>query len=261
MIASETNSAEIKKLTKRKQETGELYIRRIDAELQIGRVLSLEKREILELLKNKQRHSENYLLDETIVYLLRNSKNDNNFCESLYLELNKRLWKLLKKFRNNFNNQADFEDFGQKIELTILQKIFDFETNSADYAEINFGDYVIKTAKVVWRGELVKINKEKDLFYIQNEDNEEDYAHSIENTLKSNDAPNDYSMILKEGLSKLPPHTMTVAELLLDGWQIESKVESEFTISKKLKVSSRTIRNWLKEARTILADYNKEVKK
>ena len=54
---------------------------------------------------------------------------------------------------------------------------------------------------------------------------------------------------------------MTVAELILDGWQIESKNEIELTISKKLAVSSRTIRNWLKEARAILADYNAEVKK
>ncbi|HMS42126.1 MAG TPA: hypothetical protein PKE69_17975 [Pyrinomonadaceae bacterium] len=260
MTASETDSAEVKKLTKRKQETGELYTRRADAERQIENILCLESEEILALLKNKHRETDNYFLDETIVYLLRDANIDNNFREDLYIELNKRLWKLLKKFRRNFNNQADFEDFGQKIELAILRKLFDYSTNSAEYMEVNFGDFVIKTAKVVWRGELVKIIKDKELFYSQREDDEEDYANSIENNIKSNDALTDYTLTLKEGLSQLPPHIMTVAELLLDGWKIESKDETELTISKKLKVSSRTIRNWLTEARAILADY-KEVKK
>lgn len=260
MIAGDTNSAEVKKLTKRKKETGECYTRRPDAEWQIENISWLENVKILELLKIKQRETDNYLLDETIVYLLRDSNIDNNFREDLYLELNRRLWKLLKKFRKNFNNQADFEDFGQKVEVAILRKLFDYATNSADYMEVNFGDFVIKTAKVVWRGELVKIIKEKDLFYSQREDDDENYANFLENNVKLNDAPADYTLMLKEGLTRLPPHIMTVAELLLDGWQVESKDETELTISKKLKVSSRTIRNWLKEARTILADY-KEVKK
>lgn len=262
MIVGDADSNVIRKLTKRKKETGEFYTRRSDAERQIEIILWLETEEILELLKNKHRQTDNYLLDETIVYLLRDSNIDNNFREDLYIELNKRLWKLLKKFYKNFKNQADFEDFGQKIEIAILRKIFDYETNSADYMEVNFGDFVVKTAKVVWRGELVKINKDKDLFYTRREDeDEESYRNSIENNFESNEMPTDYTLMLKEGLSRLPPNIMTVAELILDGWQIESKNAQELTISKKLRVSSRTIRNWLKEARAILADYNAEVKK
>ncbi|HRH43040.1 MAG TPA: hypothetical protein PKY82_15530 [Pyrinomonadaceae bacterium] len=261
MTPGETDSAEIKKLTKRKKETGELYTRRKDTELQLGQVLNLPASQIIESLKIKQREDRNYLLDETIVYLLRDPKTNNNFRETLYTELNRRLWKLLKKFAKNFNNQADFEDFGQKIEIEIIKKIFEFTSDSADYAQVNFGDYVIKTAKVVWRGELVKISREKDFLYSQGEDEDENYVDSIENKLESNDALTDYTLMLKEGLNQLPPHIMTVAELLLDGWQIESKVENELTISKKLKVSSRTIRNWLTEGRRILADYNAEVRK
>ena len=261
MTGGETNSTEVRKLTKRKRDTGELYTRRADTELQINNVLQLGNPQILEFLKVRQREAENYLLDETIVYLLREPGIDASFRETLYTQLNGRLWKLLKKFAKNFKNQADFEDFGQKIELAILRKIFYINSDSADYAQVNFGDFVVKTAKVVWRGELVKINKEKDLFYTQREDDEDDYANSIENNLASNDALTDYTLMLREGLAKMPPHIMTVAELLLDGWQVESKDERELTISKKLDVSSRTIRNWLKEARAILADYNAEVKK
>ena len=260
MIAPDANSTDVKPLTKRKRETRELYARRPEAELQIGKVLSLEPAQIFELLKNRQRDAADYLLDETIVYLLREPERGEPFRETLYAELNRRIWKLLKKFYKNFNNPADFEDFGQKIEIAILQKIFDVASDSADYAQVNFGDFVVKTAKVVWRGELVKIEREKEIFYVERASEDEDNTTQLENRAADN-ALSDYTMMLKEGLAKLPPHIMTVAELLLDGWQIESKNDNEPTISKKLDVSSRTIRNWLKEARAILAEYNREVRK
>ncbi len=91
MTARETNSTEIKFLTKRKRDTGELYARRPDAELQIGKVLSLEKPQIFELLTNKQQGSADYLLDETIVYLLRDAGNDHETIEILYSVLNRRI--------------------------------------------------------------------------------------------------------------------------------------------------------------------------
>ncbi len=144
--------------------------------------------------------------------------------------------------------------------MAILEKIFDRNSASADYAQVNFGDFVIKTAKVVWRGQLVKLEREKEIFYHEREGEDEDNVNQLENRA-INDAPTDYTMMLREGLAKLPAHIMLVAELQLDGWQIESKDEREPTISKKLGVSSRTIRNWLKEARVLLADYNAEVKR
>lgn len=257
MIESESN---IKALTKQKKETGETYKRRPETELQISNIVKLKSGQVLDLLKITSRDSAEYLLDETIVYLLRDSSLDTNFQETLYAELNRRLWKLLKKFKKNFHESADFEDFGQKVEFAILKKIFDLSTDSADYAQVNFGDYAIQTAKVVWRGELVKINRDKELFY-ETRDDEEENISSLENILESTDALADYTLMLKEGLAKLPPNTMLVAELILDGWQIESKDSSEMTISRKLGVSSRTIRNWLKDARIILADYNREIKK
>lgn len=259
-MTGETNSKNIKPLTKRKTETGELYTRRPETELQVGRVSTLEAAQILDLLKHTQRDSADYLLDETIVYLLRDSSLDTNFQEALYAELNRRLWKLLKKFYKRFDNPADFEDFGQKVEFAILKKIFDLSTDAADYAQVNFGDFAVKTAKVAWRGELVKINRENELFYQPTETDESKFDE-LENKFSANDALTDYTLMLKEGLAKLPPNTMLVAELILDGWQIESKDSSEMTISRKLDVSSRTIRNWLKEARIIIADYNREIKK
>lgn len=260
-MPGETNSTVIKPLTKRKLETGEIYTRRPETELQIGKILTLEAAQILEFLKNTGRDSADYLLDETIVYLLRDSSLETNFQETLYAELNRRLWKLLKKFYKRFDNPADFEDFGQKVEFAILKKIFDLSTDSADYAQVNFGDFAVKTAKVTCRVELVKINRENELFDHGRKKTDDSGFDEIDNKFAADDALTDYTLMLKEGLAKLPPNTMLVAELMIDGWQIESKDPSEMTISRKLGVSSRTIRNWLTEARILLADYNREIKK
>lgn len=260
MAEPSANSAVVKQLTKKKKENGALYTRRDEVELHIAAVLKMDGNQILDFLENEQRDSENYIFDETIVYLLRQPGTEQNFREILYTELTRRIWKLLKKFSSRFSDYAAFEDFRQKIELAILKKIFNFGSDAADYAEVNFGDFVVKTAKVAWRGELVKIEREKDLFY-QNRETEDGEESQIENTFRSSDAPADYTMTLREGLEKLPPNIRLVAELMLDGWQIESKHPEELTISKKLGVSSRTIRNWLVQAREILKDYRAEVKK
>lgn len=260
MSAREENSLQIKPLTKRSRMTGELYTRRAEVERQLAQVVSFDNSRILELLKNKSRESEEYLFDETIVYLLREwsaEKKDFAF-ETLYLELNRRVWRLLKKFYKNFAAAADFEDFGQKIELAVIEKIFDLESDSADYAQINFGHFVVTQAKVFWSGNLVKIKREEEIFY--SPPNDEDGENKREMQFAAHDISPEEKLILREAIAKLPDNIRNVAVLILDGWQIESKDETQLTISKHLKINSRTIRNWLNEARRILAGYEGEIR-
>ena len=51
-----------------------------------------------------------------------------------------------------------------------------------------------------------------------------------------------------------------VAILLADGWKIESRDAAEPTISRYMNVSSRTIRNWVNEAREMLGEYRGELR-
>jgi RNA polymerase sigma factor (sigma-70 family) len=255
MTAHEANST-IKSLTKRRQETGELYVRRPEVELQIEKVLSLANEQILALLENKQRDSADYLFDETIVYLLREARHENNnpLMETLYLELNRRIWRLMKRFYKNFTNHADFEDFGQAVEMEIIKKIFDTAADSADYAQINFGDFVVTQAKVLWRGKLARIGRENEIFQTERAAEEIDEQNEDRFILKEISA--EKLLIIKEAIAKLPQNVRDVAVLhYLDGWQIESIEENVPTISKQFNVTSRTIRNWLEEARRILAGY------
>ncbi|MDQ3748721.1 MAG: hypothetical protein M3367_06890 [Acidobacteriota bacterium] len=255
------NSTGVKPLTKRTKQRSELYLRRSEVERQIAKVLSLADRQIFELLENRQRDSAGFLLDETIVYLLRERKDDNFFVEILYAELNKRIWKLFRKFYKNFNNEADFEDFGQKIEMEIIKKIFDLESDASDYAQVNFGDYVVKTAKVVWRGRLANITRENEMFETERA-RDEDESKADENRFVFREISTEEKMILQARLAALPDNIRNAAILhYLDGWQIESKDAHAPTISKLFDVSSRTIRNWLTEARTILAAQEGELRR
>ena len=254
------SSTEVKPLTKRSKATEQLYVRRSEVEFQIQEVISFGTKEIFRLLENKNKHSADYLFDETLVYLLREAqiRKDNLTLETLYSELNRRIWKFLKKFYKYYSNEADYEDFRQKVEIAAIQKIFNLESNSADYAQVNFGDFIITLANVIWRGNLNKNKREQELFYAAPNENEEGDSQEI--LVESKDISAEDKLILREGIAKLPQHIRQAAFLILDGWQIESKNENEPTISKYLKVSSRTIRNWLKEARQILAGYEGEIR-
>lgn len=248
------NSTAVKPLTKIAGETGKPYSRRADVEKQIAEVLSLDDRRIFEMLENRQRDADGYLLDETIVSLLKSRRYDSFFVETLYAELNRRIWKLFLKFRKNFNNESDFEDFGQAIEMTIIKNIFS-ETDAGDYAQVYFGDFVVKTATYAWYARLKNMKRDESMFAAERSDDDEKEAAKIdENRFVSTEISAEEKLILRARLAELPENVRNTAILhYLDGWQIESKDERQPTISKLFNVSSRTIRNWLNQAREILA--------
>lgn len=250
-----TKSSDVRPLTKRKQKTDELYVRREDSELQIGIVSKLPRNAMVDLLKISDRDDPEYMLDETLVYLLRDAhrNDDPELVEFLYSELSVRIHKLLRRFRAYCGSPADFEDFEQKIAVSIIQKLFDMGTDSADYAEINFGDFVVSRAKAERKQMFGRVNRENEIFVEPRDNGDGDKELSIE--YPSNEISAEERLILREGIAKLPSDTQLVVALLLDGWQIESKDEGQVTISKYLNKSSRTIRNWLSDARTILAGY------
>lgn len=258
--ARDADSTRIKSLTKKTRQ-GETYIRRADAELQIEKILTLEKQQILEMLgSNKWRDEADYLLDETLVYLSREARinGDDEIFNEIYEELNRRIWKLLLKFRRNFGaNQTDFEDFGQKTEMAILRKLLNTDSDAADFAQVQFGSFVISEAKGVNKQNLIAVSRDQKLFETAREDDETG-DEKLENISLTNELSAESKMIFSEGIKKLSPDQQMVAAMLLDGFQIESKDENEMTISRHLGVSSRTIRNWVKEMRALLTEYKEE---
>lgn len=167
-------------------------------------------------------------------------------------------------FSDSSGNEADFEDLGQRVAMAILEKIFDMESDSADFAQVQFGLFVVSEAKSVWKGNLVKLKRDRELFESGREGDGGDEGtteNSLKNIVGTGVLSAESRLIIAEGLKKLSPAHQTVAAMLLDGFQIESKGKNEPTISSHLGVSSRTIRNWIREMRAALEGYRGEAGK
>lgn len=245
----------IRPLTKRKN-SGDLYARLPKTEAQITKLLNADRDKILQMAKNADHKSNDYLLNETIVYFLREAtkQNDQQLIETLYSVLNLRIIKTLLKFRNKLNNPADFDELIQETELKIITKVFDTETNRADFAEVLFTDFVLSEAKMIWIKLFKKIHKDNDyLIYVSKESSDD--RNNYQNDYESNETSNEDILILQESIKKLPSDTQQIISLLNDGFKIESKKTDEITISKILGITSRTIRNRLTDAREKLADF------
>lgn len=260
MGLGDTESSAVRPLTKRKKDTQELYRRREEVERQIGRVAELSNAEIFGLLQTTDRAGAGYLFDETIVYLLRerHAAADNAGGNELYIVLNARIVRLLSKFSGNFAEPADLEDLVQKVQTSLVEKIFKLDSDIADYAQVNFGDFVVMEARGAWRGRLAAVIKENQHIAAQR-DGDEDGPDPI-SEISSGEASVLERMIASEAIKKLPEHLKIVAILLAEGWKVESRDAAEPTISRYMNVSSRTIRNWVNEAREMLGEYRGELR-
>ena len=259
MTPGENDPSRLRPLTKRKQDTGEAYRRRAEVERQLNDLLPLDRAVVLRALDIRDRDCEGYIFDETLVYFIReaHSAGDDDLTNDLYLELDLRMHRLLGRFKYLFQtNPSDFEDFAQKIATAMLGKLFGGD--SADYAEVNFGDFVVMAAETEKRVFLRHIERDK-LFVAPPEDEENETA--FENLFRSGELAIDRKLSLREAIGKLPPQILHAAVLYyLDGWQIESNSPSVATISGYFGVSSRTIRNWLMKPEKILSDYRGETR-
>lgn len=258
MDALNADSTEIRPLTKQNKD-GVPYFRRPETERQIGEVLQLDRSEIAARIRIRDREDETYLLDETIVHLIREARfgGDDEIIEMLYPELNRRIWNLLSKFRSSFN-ETEYEDFGQQTEVAIIKKIFDTGTDAGDFAQVRFGLFVIVTAKAIGKKDLVRIRDENKRIAAARVD-EDDERDPLDGIADPRELSPEQRLIFEEALRKLSPEHRMVAAMLSDGIKIESQNESEMTISSRLGVSSRTIRNWLKDIRLTLTEYRGEI--
>ena len=202
------------------------------------------------------------MLDETLVYLVREARRANNddLLNELYAELSNRIWKKLAKFRANFEEQADFEDFRQKTEMAILRKILNVDSNAGDFAQVQFGSFVLSEAKSAWKQNLVKIKKDEEFLDTPRGADDEE-INQLENLADWRDEFSaEKRLIFEEQMRSFSPEQQIIAAMLLDGFQIESKRPEEMTISKYLNITSRTIRTRIKEMREILNESKGEAK-
>jgi DNA-directed RNA polymerase specialized sigma24 family protein len=252
---SNSGSTAVKPLTKRRKDTSEPYFRRPEVEEQLGYACSLKSDELFAAFPAKSRDEKGYLFDETLVYMVRDAleKGDRADYEALYGALYERIWKILRHFRYRFNKngeQGQFEEFAQQVSVMITIKLLDIESDAADYAQVNFGDFVVSAARTELKSVYRTASRQTDdsAFWEEGEDQPASRVERIEDLRTGHDKLYE----LRDVLMKIPEPKRTAVVLVGEGWPIESIDPNEPTVSRLLGVTPRTIRNWLKEARNIL---------
>ncbi len=239
----------IAQLTKRKA-NGELYFRRPEVQIQLNRIMELSAEQIFSRLGLPNREHPDYLLDECLVYLVRHMRKagDQYGLERIYVELNRRFWLLIHKSSTGFQDKEEIKDIGQDVERVLLTKIFDTDSDKGDYAQVNFGDFVVTELKGRIKRSWKRQNIEQT-FERLDEPKEDSYGEQLV-------APGLDNLTMEEvtqNIELIPEKTREAAILhYVEGWQIESMDLNEPTVSRQMGVSSRTIRNWFKEAKEIL---------
>ena len=240
----------IRPLTKRNLETGELYFRPDRVENQIKEVLMLSHTEIQERIELKTKSDSRYLLDETIVYLIRESDpdRDSELVNALFGELSVRIARIARSTRHLNPKAEDAEDMAQDAIGYLLERVFE-DSNRADFAEVRFGSFIssyLSGKRKVLQNRYNQESKDDPL----DKPNEDGFDHEISAThLTAEDA-----MIICSELNSLPEQTRTAIALIADRYQIESQDPDKMTVSKMMNVSSRSIRIWIKDARERLSD-------
>lgn len=238
--------------------TGEVYTRRPEVETQLRELAAHGFALNRNALSNRDRKSDGYIYDETLVYLFRLTREngDEDLLNELYIELDRRVGRLIGKFHELLfaDNPEGFDDFKQDIAMALLKKLLDTDSNKADYAQVNFGDYVTVVANDRKKAEIRRLRQRPALFGDLRPWKEED-TEPVENTFRDGRPRVDDALAARAAIAQIPDNIKLAAVMyFLDGWQIESNSPHIATISGYFNVSGRTVRNWLAEARRILSE-------
>lgn len=232
-----------------KSKNGEVYYRRPEVLRELQEIQGSSLTELKQRISVADEKDDNALKSETLIYLLRELFQKNGFNE-IYETLSKRILRIV--YKENPEGE-DFEDFAQRIQLKFLEFVLDFETDSGDFAQVSFGQFVIGLAL-----------NEKSRFYTVNkrqqvtdsvEDESEDDERSPKFHFESRTLSPEQEVFVDQSLRQLPQN-LREAFILHHyyNYQVKSKKKDKPTLTEYFQKSDKTIRNWLKEAEEILED-------
>lgn len=245
---SRHSAPEIRPLTHRAQ-TGELYYRRPEVERQIAETLGQNRASIEKRLREHDKASELFLKEECLVYLIRDfaRRSDDAMASEISNELAVRCMDFIKNQVRRLVNFADLEECRNDILMQTFERIYDFETDRADYLEVSFWNYLKRLSDDA----IEKYNTAQRREWLT--DSFDEVVETEEGTKSKVGEPSGNlseelfdSLRLREALLLLPPHIRTAFIMhYLDGYQIESNDPNVPTLAKHFNKSPRMIRNWL----------------
>lgn len=246
----------IRPLTRRAHDTGSLYERLPEVEAQLGHALALEETELMEALQHDYK-SAAHIKDEALCYLIRERLRDglheqaNAFVEIL---LRRHAGTIRRRVERAGVEEQRREDCGGEITIRLLTELFDTDSGRTDFAQVRFGLYFEKLSYAVinsFRRLQQRERQGESVVFTQGDDAKE--FDRLDTLADERALSAEERVLMREALLLLPKDLREVYTLrYFDGWQVEAASTSEPSISRYLGVTSRTVRNRLREAKAIL---------
>jgi RNA polymerase sigma factor (sigma-70 family) len=236
--------------------TGSLYERSPEVEAQLRRVLALEETEIMKALQPDYK-SDAHIKDEALCYLIRERLRDghqesaNAVTEVL---LQRHAATIKQRIRLAGIDERHREDCDGEITTRLLTELFDTDSNRSDFAQVRFGLYFEKLSNgVINRFRKTQQREQQAASAVHTQDDGAKEIDLLDTLADERALSAEERAEMRDALARLSKDLREVYTLrYFDGWQIESASTSEPSISRHLGVSSRTVRNRLREAEAIL---------
>ncbi|MBD0326336.1 MAG: sigma-70 family RNA polymerase sigma factor [Pyrinomonadaceae bacterium] len=247
---------EVRPLTHHTADTGAVYERSAEVEAQVVRSLALEETRLMEELQHDYK-SDAHIKDEALCYLIRERLREgvhesaNAFAEILLRRCAKTI---SRRIERRGIEERHREDCAGEIATDLLTDLFDIDSDRSDFAQVRFGLYL----KMLSNGAINRFlelqrREQQALSVAYTQDDKAEEIDLLDTLADENALSNEDRVLMEDALAQLPKDLREIYRLrYFDGWQIESASTSEPSISRHLNVTSRTVRNRLREAEAIL---------
>lgn len=239
---------------------GNVLTRLPEVDAQIASSLRLEQGELRRRASITDRENADYLKDETLVYLLRESYwADDSRTQDIAAEaLFRRCAPYARKRFGSFAEQ-DFEDAYAELLTKVIKLIVDLDDDQGDFLQVRFGRQVRYLALDIFRRHMPLINEIRNQASLSSRaaydglDEDAERSNLLPSELHVRDDEHERRRQGDEALQQLPEPQRTAYILRhYDGWRIQSKKPGVPSISRVFDVDPRTVQNWLTEAEKAL---------
>jgi RNA polymerase sigma factor (sigma-70 family) len=227
-----------------------------EVEAQVRRALSLEEAALV----GEMQHGYDlptHIKDEALCYLIRERLRDglhevaNTITEVL---LRRHAGTIRRRIARGGVDERHREDCMGEIVSQLLTELFDVDSDRSDFAQVRFGLYFEKLSNgVISRFRKLQRRERQGESVIYRQDDRTEEIDLLDTLADERALSAEGRILLRDALAHLSDELREVFLLrYFEGWQIESDSPTELSISRYLGVTSRTVRNRLRQAEVSL---------
>ena len=239
------------------------YKRLAEVERQIGEALALGGRELVGRARQREEGGVGFLSPEALVYFIRRAirNGDQWIRDDLFQEL---LERCNPHFRGKFRRfgPEDRQDLQGDVQLGMIEELF-AQDDRSDFMQVRFWTYLERKCIDVYRSKFRQTEETESLERGFSGEGASQGLTRLEMEADRQISPEDLTMI-SEGLKKLPPRLRGVfllrhyVGMKIGSDNLAKDEAGELTIAAHFGRTGRTIRNWLKEADKLLAEFQEK---